>query len=69
MSDVRIRIWKDGPIEITGMVELVDQGGQAHPAPEDPLFLCRCGQSASKPFCDGTHRKCGFTAAAWTPTS
>ncbi len=27
------------------------------------IALCRCGQSASKPLCDGTHKQCGFTAA------
>jgi CDGSH-type Zn-finger protein len=69
MSEVRITVLKDGPIEVSGPVELVDAQGGAHAPDESPIYLCRCGQSSTKPFCDGSHRKCGFKAAAWTRTA
>ena len=48
----------DGPLRIAGPVTLVGAGGRTTTA--DPLVLCRCGGSATKPFCDGTHKRRGF---------
>ncbi|MGL4553319.1 MAG: CDGSH iron-sulfur domain-containing protein [Gemmataceae bacterium] len=64
MADpVTIRLREDGPLVIHGPVRLVDHTGQEIPLPADkPLVaLCRCGASGTKPFCDGSHKTCGFT--------
>jgi len=52
---------KNGPLEVTGNLEIVTGTGRtvaAHAAD----VLCRCGGSSNKPFCDGTHAKIGFTS-------
>ena len=36
------------------------QGNAIGTKPGDGLFLCRCGSSANKPFCDGAHKRVGF---------
>ena len=64
MADqVTIRFRDDGPILIDGPVQLTDGDGQPLPIPETGkgnIALCRCGASASKPFCDGAHRRAEF---------
>ncbi|HLK10206.1 MAG TPA: CDGSH iron-sulfur domain-containing protein [Candidatus Binatia bacterium] len=65
MGQVQIKPLKDGPYQVVGTVGLVGPDGQVEPAAEDPIFLCRCGQSATKPFCDGTHKRVGFRAEGW----
>ena len=53
----------NGPLFVRGRVRIVDEEGRL--IREDTrLALCRCGASANKPFCDGSHRKIGFTTAA-----
>lgn len=64
MSDnapVTVTIFDDGPIKIDGNVTLLDENGNAIPNDTgDSIFLCRCGASAEKPFCDGSHHDCSF---------
>jgi CDGSH iron-sulfur domain-containing protein 3 len=62
MADVTIRALKNGPYEVTGGAKVTDQKRAEYKAQGDPIYLCRCGQSSNKPFCDGTHQKCGFKA-------
>jgi uncharacterized Fe-S cluster protein YjdI len=50
----------NGPLFLRGRLKVVDANGQT--IREDTrLALCRCGGSKNKPFCDGTHRRIGFT--------
>lgn len=72
-TSAKIQIAKDGPYMVSGNLPLNKQTigtnaagesvkwvqGQTYP-PREQYALCRCGQSASKPFCDGSHTKTGF---------
>lgn len=51
----------NGSIAIRGNVQIEDEAGQLLFAGTE-TWLCRCGGSANKPFCDGTHRRNGFLA-------
>jgi CDGSH-type Zn-finger protein/uncharacterized Fe-S cluster protein YjdI len=51
----------NGPLKLTGAVEVVT--GTGHTVNRaTTLFLCRCGQSQNKPYCDGSHKAAGFVA-------
>jgi CDGSH-type Zn-finger protein len=67
MAQATIRALKDGPYEVSGKPAVLDHKRAAWPADEDPVYLCRCGASANKPFCDGSHKKVGFQAAECAP--
>jgi len=72
-SGPKVVVSKDGPYVVSGAVPLAIQSitpnregmswdwtqGKAWKT-EPEYYLCRCGQSKSKPFCDGTHAKIGF---------
>ncbi len=64
MTNVVIKALKDGPYEVAGGAKLFDYEGKEYQEDQiDPLYLCRCGQSKNRPFCDGTHEEIGFKAA------
>ncbi|RUY29622.1 CDGSH iron-sulfur domain-containing protein, partial [Mesorhizobium sp. M7A.F.Ca.CA.004.12.1.1] len=49
----------NGPLKLEGNLEIVTGTGHTVDRTQR-AFLCRCGHSANKPFCDGTHKKVGF---------
>jgi CDGSH-type Zn-finger protein/uncharacterized Fe-S cluster protein YjdI len=50
-----------GPLALRGNVEICSGTGRTV-ARVELARLCRCGGSANKPFCDGTHARIGFKA-------
>lgn len=52
---------RDGPLHASGSLEIVSGTGRTIGKRTD-VFLCRCGASANKPYCDGSHRRIGFVA-------
>ena len=49
----------DGPLKVDGHVELTTGTGHKI-AKHAKAFLCRCGASKNKPYCDGSHKAIGF---------
>jgi uncharacterized Fe-S cluster protein YjdI/CDGSH-type Zn-finger protein len=57
----------NGPLFMHGHLKIVDTEGKL--IREDTrVALCRCGGSKNKPFCDGSHRRIGFTTPASSPS-
>jgi uncharacterized Fe-S cluster protein YjdI len=55
-----VEVTPDGPLIVRGTVEVRHADGRVE-RKERQCALCRCGASANKPFCDGSHRRTGFT--------
>lgn len=68
MTTLKITPTDDGPYMVEGAVQVVDPLGYEYDlGGEAAIFLCRCGRSATKPFCDGTHERVRFEAAGRAP--
>lgn len=59
---ITIECRPNGPYKVSGLENLTGSSGDALKT-EPAIFLCRCGGSSNKPFCDGTHKKNGFSGA------
>jgi len=65
--DTTITPRTNGPLVVEGPVRILRPDGTPIPvppakdgSPAQVVKLCRCGGSATKPFCDGTHKRIGF---------
>jgi CDGSH-type Zn-finger protein len=59
---VKFTLMENGPILVQAEGSCVIRSAGGEKSQPGPLAFCRCGQSQTKPFCDGTHRKIGFQA-------
>ena len=65
---IRIRLRENGPLVIDAdEVTIVDWNGAPYTVTRQPVALCRCGGSSTKPFCDGSHRTNGFRGGEPAP--
>ncbi|MCC6349597.1 MAG: CDGSH iron-sulfur domain-containing protein [Candidatus Eisenbacteria bacterium] len=61
MAATRITVRNNASLRVEGDFEIVDHEGRPFGlAGRTTVSLCRCGQSANKPFCDSAHKTCGF---------
>ena len=65
-QNVTVTVCENGPYEVVGEVELLDANGELI-RQTTKTFLCRCGHSAKKPYCDGSHKKFDFQDSGLAP--
>ena len=61
MEKTKITVMPNGPLMVEGNLSVNKMSGEKIKDGEK-LFLCRCGHSVNKPFCDGSHKKAEFKA-------
>lgn len=63
MADTtNLSLMDNGPILIEGHFKIMMADGKEVMVEGSKAALCRCGASANKPFCDGSHKKVGFVS-------
>ena len=60
VGEVTVHPIPNGPLMVEGKIEFRAADGSTFTT--EKVWLCRCGGSANKPFCDGSHKRNGFTA-------
>jgi CDGSH-type Zn-finger protein len=68
IPEVNITPRDNGAYRVTGPFALVDVEGRRWEIPSGKsVLLCRCGQSQTKPLCDGSHSATGFQSVVRAP--
>jgi len=60
MPETTIETLPKGPFKVSGDFALKGTDGTQLADDKKTVFLCRCGASKNKPFCDGAHKGCDF---------
>jgi CDGSH-type Zn-finger protein len=55
-SEAIIEVIDNGPLRITGKINITDQARGINDI-VDEVYLCRCGKSSTKPYCNGSHKR------------
>ena len=68
MSEVTITTRLNGPLLVKGPAKLIDHEGKEYDlSGKETYALCRCGATNRRPFCDGTHKTCGWVSGEVAP--
>jgi hypothetical protein len=54
-AHVIVEVLDSGPIKITGKIFINDMQRSTEDSPTE-VWLCRCGKSGNKPYCDESHK-------------
>jgi CDGSH-type Zn-finger protein len=60
LGNVKLTVRPNASIKVECMKAEITMPDGSVVVKEGAFSLCRCGQSKNKPFCDGTHKECGF---------
>lgn len=58
-TQAEFHLIRNGPLKVTGHFRIMGTDGNKIET-EKEVYLCRCGHSSQKPFCDGSHEKTEF---------